>query len=185
MWPIEARVMVDLFVEFGTDIGIPVFPLAWFEDGHSDVVSAADGRVFLLHEAGEFLIGATPDEAIIQLVRAEPFILVDDHGEAVKPANPTGGGTGRARLRGLRRPPGACRGMVSGRSGAGRWRPGPAERLVDHLPRPTHPHDRDLGVVAELLSHPLGAAPATEPANSCGDRLPYLPDAGLVGPLQC
>jgi hypothetical protein len=81
VWPTRGRVMVDLFVEFGADIGVPVFPLAWYEDGDSDIVSAADGRVFLLHEAGEFLIGATPDEAIIQLVRAEPFTLVDDHGE--------------------------------------------------------------------------------------------------------
>jgi hypothetical protein len=87
VWPTEGRVLVDLFVEFGTDLGVPVFPLAVYEDGPSDIVAAADGRVFLLHEAGEFLVGATPDEAIIRLVRGEPFIPVDDHGE-------TGGGTG-------------------------------------------------------------------------------------------
>ncbi|GAA1284201.1 hypothetical protein Psi02_33990 [Planotetraspora silvatica] len=84
VWPTEGRVLVDLFVAFGTDIGVPVFPLAWYEDGPGDIVCAADGRVYLLHEAGEFLIGATPDEAIIRLVRGEPFTPVDDHGEPLR-----------------------------------------------------------------------------------------------------
>jgi hypothetical protein len=81
MWPTSGRVLVDLFVEFGTDLGVPVFPLAIYEDGPSDLVCAADGRMFLLHEAGEFLVGRRPDEAMIRLVRGEPFIPVDDRGE--------------------------------------------------------------------------------------------------------
>ncbi|WP_433056677.1 SUKH-3 domain-containing protein [Dactylosporangium sp. CS-033363] len=83
-WPSEGRVMVDLFVEFAGDLGQAVFPLAWYEDGPSDLVAAADGRIFLLHEAGEFLVGATPDEALTRLVRGEPFTPVDDSGEVVE-----------------------------------------------------------------------------------------------------
>ncbi|WP_433613720.1 SUKH-3 domain-containing protein [Dactylosporangium sp. CA-139114] len=82
-WPTKGRVLADLFAEFAGDLGMPVFPLAWFEDGPSDIVVAADGRVFLLHEAGEFLIGADPDEAMRRLVRGEPFAEVDDHGEVL------------------------------------------------------------------------------------------------------
>jgi len=81
LWPTEGRVMVDLFTEFGADLGVPVSPIAIYEDGPSDIVIAADGRVFLLHEAGEFLVGETPDEAITNLVRGTPFAEVDDHGE--------------------------------------------------------------------------------------------------------
>jgi hypothetical protein len=83
LWPTEGRVLVDLFAEFGADLGMPVFPMAWYEDGPSDMTIAADGRVFLLHEAGQFLVGATPDEAIVRLVRGEPFAEVDDHGEVI------------------------------------------------------------------------------------------------------
>jgi hypothetical protein len=82
-WPTEGRVLTDLFVEFAADLGMPVFPLAWYEDGPSDIVAAADGRVFLLHEAGEFLVGPSPDEAMTRLVRGEPFAEVDDSGEIV------------------------------------------------------------------------------------------------------
>ncbi|WP_213455832.1 SUKH-3 domain-containing protein [Rhizomonospora bruguierae] len=82
-WPLRGRVLVDLFAEFAADLGVPVFPLAWYEDGESDIACAADGRVFLLHEAGEFLVGPTPEQAIVRLVRGEPFTLVDDHGNPV------------------------------------------------------------------------------------------------------
>lgn len=73
-WPTDGRVRVDLFEEFAADLGVPVFPFAWYEDGDSDLVCAADGRVFLLHEAGEFLVGPTPGEAVVRLVRGEPFV---------------------------------------------------------------------------------------------------------------
>ena len=84
-WPTDGRVLAELFAEFGADLGQPVFPLAWYADGPSDIVAAADGRVFLLHEAGEFLVGATPDEAVTRLVRGEPFAEVDDHGNVLAP----------------------------------------------------------------------------------------------------
>jgi hypothetical protein len=79
-WPTKGRIMLELFAEFGADLGMPVFPLGYYEDGPSNLVVAADGRVFLLHEAGEFLVGATPDEAMTHLVRGEPFVEVDDTG---------------------------------------------------------------------------------------------------------
>jgi hypothetical protein len=80
-FPTKGRVMLQLFAEFGADLGMPVFPLAWYEDGPSDIVVAADGRMFMLHEAGEFLIGNTPDEGMARLVRGDPFTEVDDNGE--------------------------------------------------------------------------------------------------------
>jgi hypothetical protein len=83
LWPTGGRVLVDLFAEFGADLGVPVFPLAWYEDGSSDLVVAADGRVFLLHGAGEFLVGTTPDGALVRLVRGEPFAEVDDRGAVI------------------------------------------------------------------------------------------------------
>ncbi|MEV6931461.1 SUKH-3 domain-containing protein [Dactylosporangium sp. NPDC051485] len=82
-WPTRGRVLADLFAEFAADLGMPVFPLAWYEDGPSDIVVAADGRVFLLHEAGQFLVGGSPDEAVTRLVRGEPFAEVDDQGEII------------------------------------------------------------------------------------------------------
>ncbi|GAA3269004.1 hypothetical protein GCM10020218_008880 [Dactylosporangium vinaceum] len=84
-WPAEARVVADLFAEHAADLGLPVYPVAIYEDGPSDIAIAADGRVFLLHEAGEFLIGPTPDEAIVTLVRGEPFPEVDAHGDPITP----------------------------------------------------------------------------------------------------
>ena len=81
LWPTSGRVLVDLFAEFGADLGAPVFPLAVYQDGPSDIVCAADGRVFLLRMAGKFLVGPNPDQAIVRLVRGETFIPVDDRGE--------------------------------------------------------------------------------------------------------
>lgn len=82
-WPAAGRVVVELYVEFGADLGVPVFPLAWYEDGSSDVVVAADGRVFLLHPAAEFLVAEGVDEAITALVRGARLREVDDHGRVI------------------------------------------------------------------------------------------------------
>ncbi len=80
VWPDVGRVVVDLYAEFAADIGVAVFPFAWYSDGPSDAAIAADGRVFLLHPVGEFLLGSTVDEALTALVRGPDLIPVDDHG---------------------------------------------------------------------------------------------------------
>jgi hypothetical protein len=68
-WPGVGRVVVDTYADFAAELGMPVFPLGWYEDGSSDLVITEDGRVFLLHPVDEFLVGDTVEEAVIQLVR--------------------------------------------------------------------------------------------------------------------
>ena len=59
-----------------------------------------------------------------------------------------------------------------------------AEYPVDGPTRPAHPFGRGRRVLAELLRHPPGAAPAAELAHGRRDRLPDLPGAGLIGLLK-
>jgi hypothetical protein len=82
-WPDAGRVVVDLYAEFAADLGVPVFPFAWYEDGPSDVVVDARGRMFLLHPTAEFLIADSVDAAVTALVSTPEFRLVDDHGDLV------------------------------------------------------------------------------------------------------
>jgi hypothetical protein len=81
LWPDVGRVVVDLYAEFAADIGVPVFPFAWYEDGPSDAAVDANGRVFLLHPTAEFLVAPSVDEAMVALVRGPDLREVDDHGE--------------------------------------------------------------------------------------------------------
>jgi hypothetical protein len=83
VWPDVGRVVVDLFAEFAEDIGVPVFPFLWYEDGPSDAVVDQNGRVFLLHPAGEFLVADNVDEAVAAFVRGPRLREVDDHGEVI------------------------------------------------------------------------------------------------------
>lgn len=83
LWPDVGRVLVDLFAEFGDGIGVPVFPFAWYEDGPSDAVVDENGRVFLLHPVGEFLLADSVDEAVTALVRGPELREIDDHGEVI------------------------------------------------------------------------------------------------------
>src|SRR5712691_5269242 len=59
-----------------------------------------------------------------------------------------------------------------------------AGHLVGHGAGPAHPGGRGLGMVAELLRHPCGAAGVVERADGCGDGLPDLADAWVIGTLQ-
>jgi len=59
-----------------------------------------------------------------------------------------------------------------------------AERPVGQGTGPAHPRRCGLGMIAELLRHPLGAAEAAQRADGGGDRLPDLSGAGLIGTLQ-
>jgi Family of unknown function (DUF6886) len=60
-----------------------------------------------------------------------------------------------------------------------------AQRLVGHRAGPAHPGGRGLGMVAELLRDPLGAADPTERADGSGDGLPDLSGTWHIGTLQC
>jgi len=80
IWPDVGRLVLDTYTGFAADLGQPVFPFAWYEDGSSDAVIAADGRVFLLHPAATFLLGADVDEALAGLVRGARWPEVDEQG---------------------------------------------------------------------------------------------------------
>src|SRR5690348_14486091 len=68
--------------------------------------------------------------------------------------------------------------------GAGSLRLPVADRFGSQLAGPAHPGDRGLRVVAELLSHELGAPERTEYGHNPGDGLLNLPGAGLVTAQQ-
>src|SRR6516162_621174 len=75
---------------------------------------------------------------------------------------------------------------ISGRHrDAGRLRRCVAERLAGQLAGPAHPRDCGLGMVAELLRDPSGAAARAESADGRSYGLPDLPGAGLFTALQC
>jgi hypothetical protein len=83
LWPDVGRVVVDLYTEFGSALGVPVFPFAYYEDGPSDAVVDERGRVFLLHPASDYLVGRTVDEAIIGFARGPDLKMIDERGELV------------------------------------------------------------------------------------------------------
>jgi hypothetical protein len=58
------------------------------------------------------------------------------------------------------------------------------DHLSGHGAGPAHPGGRGLGMVAELLRHPFGAAGVIERADGCCDGLPDLADAWLIGTLE-
>ena len=66
--PAAGRVVLEQYTSFAAELGMPVFPFAWYEDGSSDVVIAADSRVFLLHPTDTFLVGDSVDAAITELI---------------------------------------------------------------------------------------------------------------------
>jgi hypothetical protein len=59
-----------------------------------------------------------------------------------------------------------------------------SEHLAGRGTRPAHPRDRGLWMIAELLSHPLGAPPAAVGAYGRGDSRADLTRAGVIGALQ-
>jgi hypothetical protein len=79
-WPDAGRMVVDLYVGYATEIGGPVFPFAWYEDGPSDVVVDARGRVYLLHPAGDFLLAGTVDAAITALIWGPELHETNEYG---------------------------------------------------------------------------------------------------------
>jgi hypothetical protein len=83
LWPDVGRVVVDLYTSYAADLGVPVFPFAWYEDGPSDAVVDVHGRVFLLHPIGDFLVADTVDGAITALIRGPELRQVDHHGSVL------------------------------------------------------------------------------------------------------
>ena len=81
--------------------------------------------------------------------------------------------------------PRAGSGLSRPSSGAASRRPRRrGEYLVGYRTSPAHPRDRGLGVIAELLGHPLGAPSAAVRAYGRGNDLADLAWVGLIGVLQ-
>jgi hypothetical protein len=85
IWPDVGPVPVQLCQSCADDFGVRVFPFAWYEDGSTTVVIDERGRVYLLGHAEEYLLGATVDEALANLVGPGRWPSVDDHGNLIMP----------------------------------------------------------------------------------------------------
>jgi hypothetical protein len=72
-WPEMPRTVPAAYASFARDLGQPVYPFAWYEDGPSDAVIARDGSLSLLHPAALYRLGATVEDAITALVRGTPL----------------------------------------------------------------------------------------------------------------
>jgi hypothetical protein len=72
-FPIPDRVGADGIRSFTTRTGIAVAPIGDHEDGPGDLVIDGDGRVFLLHWAGDYLVADSFDEALVWMVRGGPL----------------------------------------------------------------------------------------------------------------
>lgn len=61
--------LVPMMEAFGRRLGVPVFPIGQdYECGGGAVVVAADGRIFLIDQAGDWHLGDSVDEALMVLV---------------------------------------------------------------------------------------------------------------------
>src|SRR6185369_2250489 len=69
LWPHGQRSVVDSYVAFGDAIGVPVFPFGRSEDGPSDVVIDAAGRLYVLRPDGDFYLADNVVDALVGLVR--------------------------------------------------------------------------------------------------------------------
>ncbi|GAA1042228.1 hypothetical protein GCM10009557_67730 [Virgisporangium ochraceum] len=72
-FPIPDRVGADGLRSFTARTGIAAAPVGDHEDGPADLVIDGDGRVFLLHWAGDHLVANTVDEAVVWMVRGGPL----------------------------------------------------------------------------------------------------------------
>jgi hypothetical protein len=78
-WPDVGRVVLETYTDWAITIGASVFPLAWYEDGSSDIVVDERGRVYLLGLADNYLVAETVDEAIIALLRSAELTVFDGY----------------------------------------------------------------------------------------------------------
>lgn len=76
--PTRGGVVTDAARIFAEEYYNPVFPLGNNEDGPSELVIDAQGRVFMLHWADEFFIGAGVDAALVALIRGSELTPAGD-----------------------------------------------------------------------------------------------------------
>jgi hypothetical protein len=68
-FPVPDRVGTDALRSFTARTGIAAAPVGDHEDGPADLVVDGDGRVFLLHWAGDYLVADSFDAALVWMVR--------------------------------------------------------------------------------------------------------------------
>ncbi|MGW0434912.1 SUKH-3 domain-containing protein [Micromonospora sp. NPDC003197] len=76
--PTRGGVATDGAHGFAEEYDNPVFPLGNNEDGPSELVIDAQGRVFMLHWAEEFFVGANIDAAVVALIRGTELAPASD-----------------------------------------------------------------------------------------------------------
>ncbi|GIJ79983.1 SUKH-3 immunity protein [Micromonospora phaseoli] len=67
--PTLGGVVTEAARAFAEEYDNPVYPLGNNEDGPSELVVDAQGRVFMLHWADDFFVGPDVDSAIVKLIR--------------------------------------------------------------------------------------------------------------------
>jgi hypothetical protein len=72
-FPIPDRAGADGIRSFTARTGIAAAPVGDHEDGPGDLVVDGDGRVFLLHWAGDYLVADSFDDAVVWMVRGGPL----------------------------------------------------------------------------------------------------------------
>ncbi len=76
--PTRGGVVTEGARGFAEEYGTPVYPIGNNEDGPSELVMDARGRVFLLHWADEFLVGPDLDSAVVNLIRGGEMTEASD-----------------------------------------------------------------------------------------------------------
>lgn len=73
----RGRLHLRLTRSFEAEHGFAVFPVGWSDDDETELVMDANGRVFALHWVDDFLVGADPDTAIVNLIRSDRWAPAD------------------------------------------------------------------------------------------------------------
>ncbi|RIV34352.1 SUKH-3 domain-containing protein [Micromonospora radicis] len=76
--PTRGGVLAESARIFAEEYGNPVYPLGNNEDGPSELVIDAQGRVFMLHWADDFFVGPDLDSAIVSLIRGDEMTDASD-----------------------------------------------------------------------------------------------------------
>ncbi|GGM60611.1 hypothetical protein GCM10011608_52120 [Micromonospora sonchi] len=76
--PTRGGVLTESARIFAEEYDNPVYPLGNNEDGPSELVVDAQGRVFMLHWADDFFVGPDIDSAIVKLIRGGPMAEASD-----------------------------------------------------------------------------------------------------------
>ncbi|WP_431727988.1 SUKH-3 domain-containing protein [Verrucosispora sp. TAA-831] len=78
IFPTVGGIVTDKARGFSEEFDNPVFPFGNNEDGPSELVVDAQGRVFMLHWADDFFVGPDIDTAIVKLIRGGPMTEASD-----------------------------------------------------------------------------------------------------------